>query len=89
MTAAHTTAPIESRFRTAEELEGFLPVTLAEDGTFTVSFDDVESALKAVAKAKDAAWRTYLRNGGNPRNKRAVGAQWAGVTKAITKAAAQ
>ena len=55
-------------------------------GIFVVNFEDEAAALKAVAKAKDAHWSNYLRNGGNPRNKRSVGSQWAAVTKAISKA---
>lgn len=85
-----TTAPIDSRHSTGTDLDGFTGVTVTTlaDGSFTVSFDDLPAGLAAVAKAKDASWRQYLRAGGNARNKRAHGSQWSAVTKAMNVAAA-
>lgn len=50
-----TTAPIDSYHGTDEDLQGFVQVDKLADGTFTVSFDDAEVALKAVEKAKAIA----------------------------------
>lgn len=82
-----TTAPIKSQFRTAQDLEGFVTVDTLADGSFTVTFESEATALKAVAQAKDASWNAYIRNGGNPRNRRSHSTQFAAVTKAIWQAA--
>ncbi len=82
----YQTKGLTSHFRTAEKLTAIdteaYTVTLTE-GTFTVSFDDLAEALKALESAKAKAWNEYLRAGGNPANKRAVGAQFASVKKAM------
>lgn len=50
---------------------------------FTVEFETVEEVLAGIAKAKDLAFRNYLKIVGNPRNKRAFASQFAAVTKAV------
>lgn len=81
------TAPLTSLHGSASLLaaQGVTVEVVAD--TFTVSFDDAAVALAAVVKAKAAHWSQYLRQGGNARNKRAVGSQWSAIAKAITKAA--
>lgn len=84
-----TTIPLTSAHGTASKLADLAGITVTVTGdTFTVSFDNLAVALASVAKAKDAAWSDYLRNGGNARNKRAVGSQWSAIAKALTNAAA-
>ena len=82
----YQTMGLTSQFRTAEKLTAIdtdaYSVAVTE-GTYTVSFDDLEDALKALERAKAKAWNEYLRAGGNPRNKRAVSAQFASVKKAM------
>lgn len=50
--------------------------------TFTVTGD----ITQALGKAKADHLRTYLNNGGNPRNKRSIAADWTAIAKAIAKA---
>lgn len=92
MTAATTTATITSVFGTAANLAAFatdaFAVAIDTDGNFTLTFTDADAATAAVEAAKVAAFRTYLRGGGNARNKRAFGSSFAGAKKAIAKAVA-
>ena len=81
-----TTDPLTSSHGTNEKLAGFVEVKVDGD-TFTVSFEDADEALAAVEAAKVEAFRQYLKAGGNPRNSRSFGSQFASVKKAITKAA--
>lgn len=81
-----TTDKLTSTHGTAKHLEGFLQVDIDGD-TFTVSFESETEALAAVEAAKAKRVSDYLRAGGNPRNKRSFGSQFASVKKAITKAA--
>lgn len=90
MSNAVTTSPISSQRGSADKLAAIVTdaftVAINAD-TFTVTFTDAAAAIAAVEQAKDAAFRTYLRNGGNARNRRAVGSQFAAVKKAIQAAA--
>jgi hypothetical protein len=54
---------------------------------FVVIFDDVDMALDCVKMASARAFANYVRQGGNARNKRAFGSQFAAVTKALRAAA--
>jgi hypothetical protein len=87
-----TTTPLTSQFRTAERIaETVSPEILTindHGGAFTVSFADPDAAIAAVESAKGAAWSRYVRNGGNPRNKRSHSASFAAIKKAITEASA-
>lgn len=56
--------------------------------TYTLTFENVEQALKAIETAKRIAFMEYVNGGGNPRNKRGFGAQFAQVKKAVVEAAA-
>lgn len=81
------TAPLSSTLGTAGKLVEHSDLEISVDGdTFTVSFDAAASAIDQVELAKDRAFTAYLRAGGNPRNRRSFGAQFAAVKKAILKA---
>ena len=54
---------------------------------YTISFVNIDVAVAAIDKAKVRAVTEYLKNGGNPRNKRSIGAQFAAPRKAVLKAA--
>lgn len=82
------TEPLTSMQGTANLLSQFsdLEITVEVD-TFTVSFEDATAAIDQVDAAKDRSVAAYLRAGGNPRNRRSFGAQFAAVKRAILKAA--
>lgn len=86
-----TTAPIQSQRRSAELLLDYsnrhLSVSVLDDDTFTVTFADLDQAIKAVESIKQAAFSAYVRNGGNPRNKRSFGSQFASIKRAMVAAA--
>lgn len=86
----NTTAPISTNYRTGEELNNFetdaYTVQIINARTYTVSFDDADAAIAAVEAAKIAAVAEYIRNGGNPRNRRGYGSQFAAVKRAILAA---
>jgi hypothetical protein len=71
----------------SSNIADYLQVTQL-DGGYTITFDDLDQALAAVEKAKNASWQQYLKSGGNPRNKRSHGTQYAAIKKALIKAAA-
>ena len=54
-----------------------------QPSVFTITFENAENALLAIEKAKAQAFKTYLENGGNPKNKRSFGSSFASVKKAI------
>lgn len=84
----NTTAPITSSWKPEYIAKHLTVTTLSEDGrTFSISFTDSTAALAALELAKNEDWKQYLREGGNPRNKRGHGAQYAAIKKAILKAA--
>lgn len=84
-----TTAPISTRYRTNDHLAAFQTEAYSVDGNgdaFTVSFTDADAAIEAVEQAKLATVANYIRGGGNPRNRRAFGVQFAAVKRAIEAA---
>lgn len=90
MTEKFRTEPIKTAFPHVhlaylEEATG-LTGTLTEKG-LVIEFEEIELALAGLAKAKEKTWVQYLKQGGNPRNKRGHGAIFTAVAKAITKEA--
>jgi hypothetical protein len=82
----NTTTQIISRFRTVEALTAINTEAYTVNGSnesFTITFQDADAALAAIEKAKNTAWMAYLKAGGNPRNKRSHGTQFAAVKRAI------
>lgn len=82
ITTAKLTTVHNNNLATTEHLT----ITTFDDG-YTITFDDVEIALKAVEQAKARSWAEYLASGGNPRNKRSHSSQYTAIAKAIKKAA--
>lgn len=85
MCMSFSTATIQSAAgnSTVEYLQQAGVTVTGDRSGFTVQFEDAAEALAGVAKAKDLAFRSYLKAGGNPRNKRSFASQFAAVTKAI------
>lgn len=89
-----TTAPLTSLHNTQALLADQDGITVEavevggrfENG-FTISFVNIDVAIAAIDRAKVRAVTEYLNNGGNPRNKRSIGAQFASAKKAVLKAA--
>ena len=63
-----------------------ITVEAVENG-YTISFVDVDVAVAAIDRAKVQRVAEYLNSGGNPRNKRSIGSQFAAAKKAVVKAA--
>jgi hypothetical protein len=91
ITYTKTTKPLHTIVGTNNLLAEFdtLAYTVHSSSStrYTICFKDVDAALAAVEQAKDVAWARYIKNGGNPRNNRAHGSQFAAVKKAIIAAA--
>jgi hypothetical protein len=85
-TATTSTAPINSVFN--NELAAYGIDALETDAGFVIRFTDADQCIEAINKAKIAAVASYLKGGGNPRNKRAIGTQYAAMKRAVIKATA-
>ena len=89
-----TTKGITSRYRTADMLARYatdsVTVTVTSEdqftNTFTLTFANVDDALALIETTKAAQWADYMKGGGNARNKRAHGTQFAAVKKAVLAA---
>lgn len=84
----NTTATLTSRFGTADILAEQADLTIEQsDSGYTIGFAAADAAIASIEKAKAKGWSAYLRAGGNPRNKRSYGSQFAAAKKAILAAA--
>ena len=83
-----TTAAINSQFnhQLGELASHGIDATETDEG-FVIRFTDHEECIAAIDKAKTAQYTRYIKNGGNPRNKRAFGTQFAAMKRAVIKAA--
>lgn len=80
----HTTQTLTTQF--ASNIADFVDVTVV-DGGYTITFDDLAQTLASIDKAKAQSWTSYLKSGGNPRNKRSHSSQFAAIANAVRKAA--
>lgn len=91
MSNTTTTAQIDTMFANTEALTAqglVIDWPVPGRNIFTVTFTDTDEALAAVDAAKAQSWTEYLNAGGNRKNKRSFGSQFAAIKRAITKAAA-
>lgn len=80
------TATLTTERRTDEHLAAYSTDAYSVEqvtGGYVLRFTDADAALAAVEAAKVAAVKGYLRAGGNPRNRRSFGSQFAAVKRAI------
>jgi len=83
----YTTAPITTTLQADKHLAQYTTehytINTISEGIFTITFNDAFAATWAIDKAKAVAFSAYIKNGGNPRNKRSFGSSFAGAKKAI------